>query len=515
MSSGVTTPLVPFDEHGRPAEGNALAPFRMLVLADPQIEGDSSLSAGWGKRWEGHLGKFSGGGSDDEKEGGNRGGGYKWRMVVVGQVLKEVLVKDVPEMILRARKVVDLWGNDWYLAHIYRTMHWWARPSHVTVLGDLIGSQWVGEEEFEERGRRYWGRVMRGGERVEDDVTDCGGGVEEERKERVFGLGDGCWERSVVNVAGNHDIGYAGDVTRERMERFERVFGRANWDVRFEYPKGLVEGENVPSLHMVVLNSLVLDTPALDEEVQKETYGYMNDVIGQRLRPVEDSTSFTLLLTHLPLFKKEGVCVDGPKFEFWGNDDGGGHYRPRGLKEQNHLSRHASEPGILESIYGFKGDVAAAAQGKGRVGLILNGHDHEGCDTWHYIPSNRTWNSSETLAPNKKTKWEVTRWHDADQDISHTGVREVTVRSMMGDFAGNAGLLSAWFDFEERRWKYDMQMCRLGTQHIWWAVHILDLITAGLVIGIFALKLASPSRSEDVRIKPRSNGAVSMAKKKS
>ena len=53
----------------------------------------------------------------------------------------------------------------------------------------------------------------------------------------------------------------------------------------------------------------------------------------------------------------------------------------------------------------------------------------------------------------------------------------------MGDFGGNAGLLSAWFDFEAGRWKYEIQMCKLGVQHIWWAVHILDVVTA--VVGLF------------------------------
>jgi hypothetical protein len=197
------------------------------------------------------------------------------------------------------------------------------------------------------------------------------------------------------------------------MERFERVFGKANWDVRFSYPpspNSTSVDATPPSLHLINLNSLLLDTPALSEDLQQEVYTYMNSIITHRSRPVEDTSSFTLLLTHLPLFKKAGICVDPPHFDFWGNDDGGGVYRPRGLKEQNHLSRSASEPGILESIFGMKGDIAAAGQGKGRHGLILNGHDHEGCDTWHYIHVNRTWDSAEPdNLSNRKTQWHVSR----------------------------------------------------------------------------------------------------------
>ena len=374
----------------------------------------------------------------------------------------------------------------------------------MTVLGDLIGSQWVKDEEFERRGWRYWNRVMKGGEKIGEDVTV----LEDEEEEKVFGIDDESWKRRVVNIAGNHDIGYAGDISEARLERFERVFGKANWDVRFEYPRSesVDEGMEPPSIHMVVLNSLMLDTPALSTDIQGATYSYMNEVINNRLRPVEDTTSFTLTLTHLPLFKSAGVCVDPPHFEFWPDDGGGGVYHPRGLKEQNHLSRHASEPGLLESLYGMKGDVSAAAQGKGRYGLILNGHDHAGCDTFHYIRSNTTWNSSIETVEERKTEWSVSRWAETDLDNAYTGVREVTLRSMMGEFSGNAGLLSAWFDFQAGSWQYEIQTCKLGVQHIWWAVHILDLITVAVLL-LAAVESVSPgSKGRQVPLKTAANG---------
>lgn len=473
LAQHLPTPLSFVSSEPPDAHASRRAPFRLLVLADPQIEGDSSLPSEeemLTRRLRAHWNDVV---YCDEGQ----------RLSAVWIALKGLVVRDVPRALEALRKTVDLFGNDYYLAHIYRTLNWWAWPSHVTVLGDLIGSQWVSDDEFEWRGWRYWNRVLAGGERVEESIMSTG----ESEEEKVFGIEDARWKTRIVNIAGNHDIGYAGDISEARLERFERVFGKANWDVRFEYPATLnaSDAAKPPSLHMVVLNSLMLDTPALSGDIQSATYDYLNDVINKRLRPVEDQTSFTLTLTHLPLFKKAGVCVDAPHFEFWGDDDGGGVYRPRGLKEQNHLSRHASEPGLLESLYGMKGDVAGVGQGKGRHGLILNGHDHAGCDTFHYIPTNETWNSSLEEVAERKTQWNVSRWQDTDLGNAHTGVREVTLRSMMGDFSGNAGLLSAWFDFQAGHWRYEIQTCRLGVQHIWWAVHSIDV--AAVVLGLLAL----------------------------
>ncbi len=44
------------------------------------------------------------------------------------------------------------------------------------------------------------------------------------------------WTRRILNVAGNHDIGYAGDINDQRITRFEEAFGKANYELRFELP---------------------------------------------------------------------------------------------------------------------------------------------------------------------------------------------------------------------------------------------------------------------------------------
>ena len=333
------------------------------------------------------------------------------------------------------------------------------------MLGDLIGSQWVTDEEFERRGTRYWKRVFDGGTRVEDEITDT-------VRTEIIGL-DPKWADRIINVAGNHDIGYAGDITSDRLKRFERVFGRANWETRFRLPFPVEEGQDVPELRLVVLNSLNLDPPALDSDIQADTYKFMNDIITSS-RPVEDKSSSTILLTHLPLYKEAGVCVDGPYFTYYEEKYGGG------LKEQNHLSHDASM-NILQGIYGMSGNPEAPGNGFGRKGIILTGHDHEGCRVYHYLPESEGFASRAWAAEN----WNAT---SSSRHGAVPGIPEITVRSMMGDFGGNAGLLSAWFDSSVREWRFQYSTCALGSQHIWWAVHVLDII-AVLYVFIIAWRL--------------------------
>ncbi|KAL8690441.1 MAG: hypothetical protein Q9218_004115 [Villophora microphyllina] len=436
-----------------PLQGDthSAAPFRLLALGDPQLEGDSSLPnpedalfPSIVNLWQDVVTSCS----------------VAQRLQVTRQSLTDLFASDLPRVLQSYRKRLDLFGNDYYLAHIYRTLHRSLDPTHVTVLGDLLGSQWISDAEFERRGWRYWQRVFQDGLRVDDEMT---------ADIQVTSLGqDNTWKRRIINVAGNHDVGYAGDMNGGRLQRFEKVFGRANWETRFVLNQnGTVEGTNdAPELRIVVLNSLNLDTPAVDHDLQRETYEFINNIIAAS-RPVEDETTGTILLTHLPLHKEVGVCVDSPFFDFYNEDNGGG------VKEQNHLSYNAGK-GLLEGIYGMSGNPQAPHGGLGRNGIILTGHDHEGCDVYHHLPTDLNAESR---------RWSAERWESSMTRFNNTipGIREITVRSMMGDFGGNAGLLSAWFDDQSQRWRFEYSTCSLGVQHIWWTVHILDLVTIGLV----------------------------------
>ncbi|TVY13923.1 Acetamidase [Lachnellula arida] len=495
---------LPFSAH----DATKVAPFRLLALGDPQLEGESPLAdpeadsfPNLAKFWKDAL----------LLDGTNHNPLQRLRHSL--HDLVDFYLDDIPNFLEVYRKRLDHIGNDYYLGHIYRTMHWWTDPSHVTVLGDLVGSQWIENDEFERRGWRFWNRVFKGGERIFDEVTSTPS--EDFQDTRILGEYPAAWKQIVLNVPGNHDIGYAGDISPERVERFDRVFGKPNYELRFHLPVNgtSVEGNStrngedepvpeeekpVPELRIIIFNDMNLDTPASSTEMQDQSYGFLNDVITSS-HDVNRSALFTIVLTHIPMHKQAGICVDGPLFDFY---DG---YFDNGVKEQNHLSQSASK-GFLEGVFGMSGDPKAPGSGFGRNGVILTGHDHEGCDTYHYI------NQSDP----PEREWRAMKWKDAvdlgvEEQPGVPGLREITVRSMMGDFTGNAGLMSLWFDEEEWDWKFKFVNCEMGTQHIWWIVHILDLITlgVGLVYGILlAVEKLTP---REVSKKQMSNGKATIS----
>ncbi|KAI9857558.1 MAG: hypothetical protein M1813_008150 [Trichoglossum hirsutum] len=432
------------------ADGDDIAPFRLLVFGDPQLEGDTSIPTGgrWGGFWDfpalGRLVPLM-------QETDN----LTAKGEVVGRQLRAFVEEDVPRAVAVARKMLDLWGNDYYLAHIYRTMRWWTKPTHVVVLGDLLGSQWIDDEEFGRRGERFWNRVFRGGRRVGDDVTMAGVGGRVE----VLGKDEGAWSERVGCVVGNHDAGYAGDMTEERVERFERVFGGVNWDVQFQLP-GAVPNTTAspPTLHLITLNSLNLDSPALSPHLQNRTHTFLNTLITTLPPTSAPDPRFTVLLTHLPLHKPAGTCADAPFFSFHDEVFGGG------VREQNHLSEDSSRV-MLDGLFGMN-----SAGERLRNGIILTGHDHEGCDVYHHPTSPHPHLAANTTHPPPPGS-----------------LREITVRSMMGSYSGNAGLLSVWFDRERMEWNYDYSDCRAGVQHWWWGVHALDLVTGVTALVVWAL----------------------------
>jgi hypothetical protein len=370
---------------------------------------------------------------------------------------------------------------------------------------------------------------------------------------------DESWLNRVINIVGNHDVGYAGDMSEHRIDRFERAFGKAHWDITFtlsENDSGIAPSNDStdvapPALRLVILNSMNLDTPALSDSLQKETYDFMNHIITTA-RPVTDKTHATILLTHIPLHKEHGICVDSPFFNF--------HPSGTGIKEQNMLSEHASKI-IMEGIFGLNGNPDVDGQGFGRRGIIINGHDHEGCDVVHYVSRPgiletplRTdeglvagditgteevlpTSDIEAIATNTTStpavdttddvtpepvlevippQWHAQRYpHDANELPQ---IREITLRSMMGDFSGYAGFLSAWFDPEagdRGEWRIEFQTCGVGVQHWWWGVHIADLVVLVLVgLGVCVWGVERLERLLDGEEERTENGRRDWASKR-
>ncbi|GAB7363258.1 hypothetical protein MBLNU230_g3540t1 [Neophaeotheca triangularis] len=442
-------------------DGNQTAPFRLLALGDPQLEGDSSLPAPNAPAFPSLRGFLNG-----RKD---------W-----SSVARDVLLKDIPKLAQGYRKQLDLWGNDYYLAHIYRHVRWWTQPTHTIVLGDLLGSQWIDDDEFEWRARRFWGRTFAGGVKVPDDI------MEEEGRTEALG-NDKEWEDRIMVIPGNHDIGYAGDINQGRVERFERVFGRMNWDITFTLNSSL----SGPSLHLVLLNSMNLDSPAFSRSLQDQTQAFLS---RQLSTPASSPNHATVLLTHIPLHKPAGICTDAPFFDYFPSWNGGG------IKEQNHLSEETSKD-LLDRLLStaaerslhndwcetcYSNSIYYPSRPKA---IILNGHDHEGCDSFHHLVSDPA-----TTRPG---------WETIPHTLSHLSyavralgtqpwLREITVRSMMGQYGGNAGMLSAWWEgdvdlnatgapgLRKGGWRFEYSTCELGVQHWWWGTHTLVVIEVAL-----------------------------------
>ncbi|KAK4539414.1 hypothetical protein LTR36_010977 [Oleoguttula mirabilis] len=516
-----------FDGSNRPAIPAETAPFRLLALGDPQLEGDTSLPSGFAG---GHYFPSL---KDGFWHGVQQCGDSARVWCGIRPALAGLMTQDVPRLFEGSRKRVDLWGNDLYLAHIYWLVSWWTQPTHTVVLGDLLGSQWIGDDEFKRRSGRFWGKVFRGAEKVPREVTDVSGRVE------VLGR-DPRWRRRVMAVAGNHDVGYAGDLDKHRIERFEDMYGRVNWAIRFRLndsssaeaaarsPPSLFSTTSLaptpPELRLVILNSMNLDAPAYDPELRQQSLDFLanqleNNAMTSHGHASSSANSATILLTHIPLHKPAGICVDAPYFSYFPAHQGGG------IKEQNHLSQNTSEH-ILAGLLGDGSEEQGSRRG-GAAAIVLNGHDHEGCDTLHYRRANPPTNTplggaggageaaveddtppEETPQLQQQRKWRAERHPSSyPQHLQHlapgpapdsTGpmLREITVRSMMGSFSGNAGLLSAWFEADEGnegneeeggqgRWRFEYSSCMLGVHHIWWAVHVLDLVVVALgVVGV-------------------------------
>ncbi|KAI5959509.1 uncharacterized protein KGF55_005337 [Candida pseudojiufengensis] len=359
-------------------------------------------------------------------------------------------------------KRLDNYGNDYYLGHIYNTMSKRLRPSHVTVMGDLFSSQWILDTEFYNRTLRYVERLFpqdyeykrnviethskhedynwnlwlenetkmdpldRFNSRVYNDVYDW---VYQDRKTPNFD------NPLFINLTGNHDIGYSGDATWQHMARFHHLFGQNNFVINYNK-------ETERSWRIVVLDSLTLEGPALQNEFLEYTWSFLN-----HLEKYENPTfnGSTILLTHIPMYKKAGLCRDGPEHKYYKNYTRE-PYKVGLLRSQNHLSYETTQK-VMSIVF----------TNVNKSGIILTGHDHEGCDDWYnYVDGE--WVASKEQSPKNRQS-----------------VREIVVRSMMGDFDGQTGILTG--KFLNDNWRFDFSYCSFTVQHWWWASKISILIT--------------------------------------
>lgn len=354
-------------------------------------------------------------------------------------------------------KRLDNYGNDYYLGHIYKTMKARLNPSHVVVMGDQFSSQWILDSEFYNRSKRFVERLFprdspykqtvidtfnkhqdydwelwrsqelsmdpkhRFESRVYNDVYDW---TDINRNTANFD------NPLFINLTGNHDIGYSGDATWQHMARFHLIFGQNNYVIN--YNKGKKN-----EWRLVVLDSLTLEGPALEPDFVKFTWDFLN-YLQEFENP--DFKGSTVLLTHIPFYKKEGICYDGPEHIYYENYEKE-PYKNGKLRSQNHISYEVSQK-VLNIVF----------PNPNQNGIILTGHDHEGCDSW-YNYMDGEWVASKQY--NKTEKFPI---------------REIVVRAMMGDYDGQTGILTG--QFLNKKWVFNFSYCSFTVQHWWWAAVI-------------------------------------------
>ncbi|KAH3678347.1 hypothetical protein WICMUC_001580 [Wickerhamomyces mucosus] len=360
-------------------------------------------------------------------------------------------------------KKLDTYGNDYYLGHIYKVMKNRLNPTHVVALGDLFSSQWIGDSEFFNRTKRYVTRLYNQPEEhivpildyiSKNEQVDW---IEYSNDLKSKNLEDFNWEYQEVfdwttadyskkfaktplflNVSGNHDIGYSGDATWQHMARYNKLFGKDNFWI--EYNKGTPQ-----AFRIVVLNSLLLEGPALQPEFLEYTWEFLYKLFEQRFK------GSTILLTHVPFYKKEGLCVDGPYHEYYNEETmKSEHYKNNLLRSQNHLSQDVTQR-VLNLIFD---------ESEKYPGIILTGHDHEGCESYYSLN-------------NTDYSWYSTSSKPRNQPF----VKEITVRAMMGEYGGNTGLLTGKFSQARNQWDFHFSLCPFIIQHVWWFTKIISIIS--------------------------------------
>lgn len=345
---------------------------------------------------------------------------------------------------------LDLWGNDHYLGHIHRSMRFFVRPTHTVILGDHMSSQWIDDVEFGARSKRLEDRVLK-------------------------------WRPGDVmfNITGNHDIGYAGDITQFRVNRWKHKFGPLNYALELPDSHGVSASTGI---RVVGINNLLLDGPANDEKLRNETHKFLDELpdrcTTRGLRSFGEPTAMgltgdsqcdngaTILLMHVPFHKDAGLCTDSPHFANY-------EYPKVLLREQNHLSPESTKA-VLDKVFNHG------------YGVALSGHDHEGCHTMH------------TKTARSEYGWKAERF-DArrmQEHNSHTvrTIEEVTVRSTMGQYGGNTGVLTADFDASSREWRFQYKAVRFVHNTVWWVVNVASFLGTALVLMTMSLTRTTPGQ---------------------
>ncbi|KAG2391842.1 hypothetical protein C9374_013327 [Naegleria lovaniensis] len=244
--------------------------------------------------------------------------------------------------------------NDYYFTLIFQNVHYFLQPDTIYMLGDLFSSQHVSNEEFDVRVERYnrnfsglfkWiNRLLqlRSGDLKEEEYLQKNVRSETSLRNLPFPY--------LVNLTGNHDIGYGIEASFFRVQRFIGAFGVQN-------RKDIILEKGNKKVIAVTLNSMVLDG-AEDKAEFRATWDMVEEVRKMKQSMKDDLE--VVLFIHVPLHKPKGACVDRPYIRWSEGEE-------KLPIEQNMLSPRVSQI-LLDQL---------------KPKYIFNGHDHFGCKYQH------------------------------------------------------------------------------------------------------------------------------------
>jgi len=235
-------------------------------------------------------------------------------------------------------------------------------------LGDIFSSQYISAAEFEKRARRYeW-------------IT-----------KRTYQT-----STPLITMSGNHDIGYGDEVTPMRMTRFEQMYGPSNgiYKINTTAVAGTSTGSTASvsqhNFELVIFDSMTIDG-CVTLEYQERARKFLDSLAAKQTS--SSTKTYQLFVSHIPLYKPEGYCVDPPLVQYTNT----GPDNRQVVFRQNTLTRQTSDF-IVNSV---------------KPWAVFSGHDHEGCFYNHKPMSSAT-----------------------DSIVTRV-IPEYTLRAWLGDYGGN------------------------------------------------------------------------------
>eukprot|EP01080_Neovahlkampfia_damariscottae_P010595 gene10595-3113_t len=201
--------------------------------------------------------------------------------------------------------------NDFYYRFLSINIQKYLKPNYVFVIGDIFSHHQIPQDDFLPRIERF-----------------------------NYIFNQTISKFKMVQLSGNHDVGYGIEQHQYFFERFKHYFGPLYQKIEFK--------NNI----IAVIDSMVLDGSAI-QQYQEDSWNFLKLLATE----ANDRKKKLFLFTHVPLYKPKGNCVDDPTC-----------LKKNGfVYQQNMLSKETSTF-ILEKI---------------KPNLIISGHDHEGCTYDH------------------------------------------------------------------------------------------------------------------------------------